>query len=145
MIVALLALSQVTIPAGPSVAVEPATGWQCHYAGGEGGNFHLSGVFPEFPVGSPANVSLPTQIEGDGPAFLLGTKTVNSYSPKDGKRQYQVSFSDVKGDRYNLNFLFAASGETPADITHWKSAEQRLVTFATGTCAADFNPAQDSK
>jgi hypothetical protein len=145
MIAALLALSQVTIPAGPSVAVEPATGWQCHYADDEGGNFHLSGVFPEFPAGSPSNVSLPTQIDGAGPAFLLGTKKVNSYSPKDGKRQYQVSFSDATGDRYNLNFLFAASGETPTDITHWKSAEQRLVTFAAGTCVADFNPVQDSK
>lgn len=138
-------LAQLIVPAGPSEAVEPATGWQCSYLSADGSKFELSGVFPEFAVGSAANTPLPTIITGTGPAFMLGRKNVNSYNPVDGNRRYQVSFSDNKGDRFNLNFQFAQSKATSADITHWMAQEQRLVTYAKGKCVADFNPPQDIK
>jgi hypothetical protein len=143
--IAALLLSQVIVPAGPSTALEPATGWQCSYVAGDGTQFKLSGVFPDFPVGSPANVPLQSEIGGDGPAFLRGKKPVNSYDPENGQRKYQVSFADSKGDRYNLNFQFAERGETPADITQWISSEQRLTVYASGNCVADFNPGQKSQ
>jgi hypothetical protein len=144
MIVALI-LSQVVVPAGPSEAIEPATGWQCSYSSTDGSKFELSGIFPEFPVGSPANKPLPTMITGTGPAFLLGNKEVNSFNPVNGTRHYQVSFSDNGGDRYNLNFQFEQSKATAVDITHWMTKKQRLVTYAKGKCVADFNPQQDVK
>lgn len=144
MIVALI-LSQVAVPAGPSEVIEPATGWQCSYTSTDGSKFELFGIFPEFPVGSPANTPLPANITGTGPAFLLGNKEVNSFNPVKGNRRYQVSFSDNRGDRYNLNFEFAQSKTTAVDITHWMTKEQRLVTFAKGKCVADFNPRQDVK
>ncbi len=135
-----LLLAEVVTLGGASETVEPATSWRCSYVTSGGDAFNLSGSFPEFPKGSPANKPMPSMIGGTGPAFLLGEKPVNSFKPENGKRIYQVSFSDRNGDRFNLNFKFAEKSESRADITHWLAKEQRLVTYAKGTCVSDFHP-----
>ncbi|MBL0923939.1 MAG: hypothetical protein IBJ12_05665 [Sphingomonadaceae bacterium] len=140
-----LFLAPAIVSAGPSTAVEPATGWQCQYTAADGSSFKLSGFFPEFPKGSPANIAKLSQIDGNAPEFLRGRKPVKSYEPKNGDRFYQVSFADANGDRYNLNFQFSETKEMPTDITHWISKEQKLVTMASGKCSADFNPEHKSE
>ena len=140
--IAAILLAQITTLAGPRLQSDPATGWKCRYKTLSGEMFELSGLFPEFPKGSPTNSPVATVVMGNGPAVFLGQKPVDAFTPRRGHRVYQISFTVQSGDRYNLNFEFASKGETSVNITHWQSKEQRLVTYANGRCLADFDPSR---
>ena len=137
----ILAPSMVTL-APPIREARPATEWSCDFLDGAGARFKLKGRFAEAPVGSDPNASLPTVIEGDAPADLLGKQGYNAFYSSDDARRYQVSTVAKDGSRYNVSFLFARQEEGLAFITRYvpdpSTGRGLLSTFATGTCSSTF-------
>ena len=145
MVIALAALasmqSMVTI-AEPISEARPATEWSCDFLDSSGASFQLKGRFAEAPVGTDPNKDLPTVIEGNGPAPLVGKQGYNAFSSTPDARRYQVSAVARDGSRFNLSFLFARVEEGLAFITRYvpnpATGRGTLSTFASGTCKSTF-------
>ncbi len=128
--------------APPISEARPATSWSCDFLDSAGKSFALKGEFGEAPVGTDPNADLPTEIGGNGPAFLIGKKGFNAFDSLRDARRYQVTARAPDGANYNLNFLFMRGEEGLAYITRYTpnaaTGRGSLTAYATGSCKSVF-------
>ena len=137
----LLAQSVVTL-AAPNASPLPGTAWSCSYVDASGNDFGLNGDFPEAPKGWDPNTGMPTQVSGNGPSAMTGTKLVNAFESGELLRTYMVSYLDRDGSRYNLMFNFVKESDGLSTITHYVPAldgKGKLHAYATGHCKSTFH------
>jgi hypothetical protein len=145
MIAALFLAQAVITGAAPTTEAYPATEWNCNFTGADGAAFFLKGVFAEAPVGSDPNASFPTQVEGNGPAHLVGPQRVNALYSYPEVRTYQIASYAKDGSNYVTTFSFMEGERIGlATVTRYvpDPATKRgtLSAFATGHCRAVFHP-----
>ena len=140
----LLAQSIIT-GAPPSEAAKPATSWQCNFNDAAGATFVLKGIFPEIPKGTDPNRLLPTTVDGNGPAPLVGRVSFSGYDSYPQSRFYQIVQYASDGGTYVVR-LALQDGEKfgQAQITRYipspNNAPGKLLTVASGNCRATFYP-----
>ena len=139
----ILASLQAMVTLAPPIReVRPATEWTCDFLDAEGASFQLRGRFAEAVVGTDPNRDLPTVIEGDGPAHLLGKQGYNAFWSAADARRYQVSTIAKDGSRFNVSFLFARGEQGLAIVTRYvpnpSTGRGLLSSYATGSCSSTF-------
>lgn len=145
MIAALILAQTVTTLAPPIKVPRPATTWSCNFTGADAASFTLGGYFAEAPVGSDPNVSMPTMVKGDGPAFLQGAQRYHAHDSLKDLRMYMVSLGHRDGSHYTAIFnLVNDQNAGLATITRYvpdtATGRGKLHAFATGHCSATFHP-----
>ncbi len=146
MIAAVILAAQSVVTAAPPIEeARPATTWSCQFVGSDAASFELNGYFAEAPVGSDPNISLPTGVEGTGPARFLGVQRYNAFDSFEQLRAYMVHRNESDGSSYTILFSLVKDDNLGlATITHYvpdtQSGRGKLSAFATGTCSATFHP-----
>lgn len=136
-----LAAQDVIGPAGPLDQPRAATGWSCTLAGADGKPWTVRGRFDEVPKGADPNRSLPTRVEGETPAWLVGEPRFTAGRQSDFFRSYQVSIRGSRPDeRYHLNLELRRGGSGIANVTHYAPREpfEPFGYVAAGLCTSEF-------
>ncbi|MEM9311259.1 MAG: hypothetical protein AAGA34_07405 [Pseudomonadota bacterium] len=139
----LLAMQTIEMPAPPIAEPRAATRWQCRFTDTSGENFALLGQFPEAPVGWDPNKGMPTLIEGDAPAYLLGEASVKAFKQTNETRDYFFFKRDADGVRYNFTLVLRDGARSLASATVYRpdpaTGRGTLSAFAVGRCSAQFD------
>ncbi len=141
----LFAAQSVVMAAPPTSAPASATGWQCDFVDTQGARFALKGRFPAVPTAWDPNRSMPTQIEGTGPAQLLGNQAVRPFTVGEHVRRFYVIGRDGTAGHYNLMINLLHDDDGLATINYFRrdpaTGGGTRSAYATGDCTAEFQSA----
>ncbi|UIP05686.1 hypothetical protein LY632_08160 [Erythrobacter sp. SDW2] len=145
--VLLLAMQMIQTLPPPTAEVTTPAQWNCTFDRANDESFWLGGTFPEVPAGWDVNTAMPTSIEGNGPAPLIGKVEMKPFSANALYRRYYVVARAPEGGHYNMMFLLLADDTGMATIEKWTPGTNgepgTIRAFATGRCDATFGPADD--
>ena len=141
----LLAAQSVIMAAPPTSAPASATAWRCDMIDTQGTRFELKGTFAAVPAGWDPNRSMPTQIDGTGPAQLRGKQAASPFSVGDQVRRFYVIGSDGAAGHYNLMLNLLHDDDGLATINYFRrdpaTGGGTMSAYANGDCTAEFKPA----
>ena len=142
--IALLIAAQVmveTLAPGIAQAVPP-TSFNCGLQASDGTKFNVSGITPEFPVGSDPNASKFVTLQSTHAEAFQKRVGVTPGDAAGWFREFHV-YSGYPGvPQYTLNLMLRREGASIAYVTRYLSDGRQVPYeyYAVGICNANFAP-----
>ena len=135
----LFAQSLITGAGGIPQAVPP-TQFACNMMAGDGSQFTVSGITPEFPKGWDPNSSKFVTIASTHPEAFQGTVGIDPGDAGEWFREFQVSALTKTGVRYTLQLMLRREGTSIAHATRYESTGKPIPYeyHSVGLCRAGF-------